>query len=572
MSKLYEDLKVAFMVIPPSKRGRIKFIIAAATLGIFIELLGLGFLISAIKVITEDRSFATMPLVGTALAYFSFATGINVVVAGMISLLVIYFVKSAYLTFLLAYQTNFAYQIQEILSSELFKVYLRWPHEKEKRSTTTTQIRNIITEIPVYVTNVLIYSLQLLSELIPLIATAIFLLYIDFFGTLISAIASVSLAAIYHRITKNRIARLGATRQSAEEERIREINHSLISKKELLIYSISDKCIQRFDKVNNQLCQTAFTQSVIQQLPRYWFEFIAIFAIIVLSHHLSFSVEKKEDMLVVIGVFAFGAFKLLPSVNRILLCTQAIRYGMPSAQLLHNELKDNYHIPTSEADSQIEVFRSLKIDNLSFKYPHANRNVITNLNCEINNGEWVAIVGSSGSGKSTLLNLLLGLLKPTEGSILLNGMDIQRVEKSSYYNIIGYVPQEVFIYDDTIANNITYWDSEVAVDRLNLAINNSRLQEVLINKYLAADAPLSERGENISGGQRQRIALARALYRMPQVLILDEATSGLDERTEREVLEAIKNNQSLDGVTLISITHSMKCIGMFDQVIELTHA
>jgi ABC-type multidrug transport system fused ATPase/permease subunit len=569
MKELVKELNTAFSVIPESLRRKVMVIVAASTVGVFLELLSLGFLISAIKLLIDDKSIMAMSTIGNILVGIANNLNSNVMTIGLIILLILYFLKSIYMTYFLMYQTRFAYDVQERLSSTLFGAYLRMPHKSQHNGSTTTQIRNIITEVPVYVTNVLIYGMQLLSELVPLIGTIGFLLYIDFFGTLYTSLAAISIGVMYYLVTRTRVRGYGLTRQIAEEVRIREINHSLISRREILIYDLFGKCSKRFNDINNRLCQTAYSQSVLQQLPRYWFEFISIFAIVYLAYYLSSTLTKREDLIVILGVFAFGAFKLLPSVNRILLSIQAIRYGMPSAKLLNEELKKSIDYTINGTNLNIDNFQTMEISNLKFKYPDSENNVISGLNFVIKKGEWVAIVGESGSGKTTLLELILGLLKPSEGNIYLNNIEIQNVNLQSFYNLIGYVPQDVFIYDDTIANNITYWDESIDFKELLRAIEISKLKNFIANSPTGVNDILSERGENISGGQKQRIAIARAIYRRSKLIILDEATGSLDKDTENLLLTELKKSYIGEDITLVAITHSIDCLHLFDKVIRM---
>jgi ABC-type multidrug transport system fused ATPase/permease subunit len=569
VKELINELIIAFSVIPVRLRRKLAVIVAASTVGVFLELLSLGFLLSAIRLLLDDKSMATLPIIGQILSNVISSTEINTMIVGLCLLLILFFIKSFYMTYFLIYQSRFAYEVQERLSSILFSTYLHIPHKTEQKGTTTSQIRNIITEVPVYVTNVLIYGMQLLSELVPLLATVAFLMYIDFSGTLYTSFGAVLIGVIYHLATKTRVKRYGLIRQEAENIRIREINHSLISKREILIYDLFDKCSKRFDDVNNRLCRTAYSQSVLQQLPRHWFEFTAIFAIVCLAYHLSSTLDKKDDLVVILGVFAFGAFKLLPSINRILLCTQAIRYGMPSAHLLHKELETVGGQRSQSEGRAIDHFQSLKISDLSFRYGDSKDYVISGLDLTLKKGEWVAIVGQSGSGKTTLLELILGLIKPTSGNIYINETKIQDVDLHSFYKLIGYVPQDVFIYDDTITNNVTYWDNNIDAIRLSQSIGLANLTSLVSNSSGGLNELLTERGGNISGGQKQRIAIARSLYRKSDLIIMDEATGALDKDTEIQVLNEMKASGALKGVTLLAITHSLECLHLFDKVIRM---
>lgn len=570
MKPVFDNIRIAVAVIPRELRGRIKYLVMGATIGLFLELLGLSFIIPAIQMLVNPSSLANFPLINDLVD--TSTANVNPMFAsiGLLILVVLYFIKSLFMTYLLKYQTKFAYDVQNIIGIKLFHNYLRCINTEGSVNSTSTQIRNIITEIPIFVTNVLIYGLQLFSELIPLVATISFLLYVDFQGTLVTAVVSLIIGYTYYKITRQHVKNLGESRQQSEELRFRELNHSLMSKKEILIYDLFSLSENRFTEVNSRLSNISRSQSVIQQIPRYWFEFISIFAIILLAYHLTLSGRSEEELLITIGVFAFGAFKLLPSINRILLSIQAINYGLPSSQLLHNELTREYRGIDNLTGNKIDFFEKLEVRSLSYTYSQASEEIISELNFTIEKGQWIAIVGKSGSGKSTLLDLLLGLRHPTSGQIYLNGHPLNKICLSSFYSLIGYVPQDVFIYEDTLQNNLTYWRSDIDSSKLTHAVNISKLSDFVRTIKLGYDTPISERGFNISGGQRQRVAIARAIYRGPQIYILDEATGSLDKETELSLLLSLKRECQLSGLTLISITHSTECLDLFDQVIDLS--
>jgi len=204
VKELISELTIAFFVIPIHLRRKLAVIVAASTVGVFLELLSLGFLISAIRLLLDDESMATLPIIGQILSNITSSTKINTMVVGLFLLLILFFMKSAYMTYFVMYQSRFAYAVQERLGSILFRTYLRMPHKAEQKGTTTSQIRNIITEVPVYVTNVLIYGMQLISELVPLVATITFLMYVDFYGTLYNSFGAVLIGSMYTLATKTR--------------------------------------------------------------------------------------------------------------------------------------------------------------------------------------------------------------------------------------------------------------------------------------------------------------------------------------------------------------------------------
>ena len=206
--------------------------------------------------------------------------------------------------------------------------------------------------------------------------------------------------------------------------------------------------------------------------------------------------------------------------------------------------------------------------NISFSYTTSAKMNLTGVNLEVKTGEFIGIIGPSGSGKSTILDILVGLLKPTIGNVMVDGEDIFD-HLRGWQDQIGYVPQTVFLIDDSIRSNITFASSMDEIDHaeIDYAIEASNLKEFILGLPDGLDTLVGERGVRLSGGQRQRIGIARSLYRNPKVLILDEATSSLDEETEREVMDSVRNLRG--DCTVVIVTHRMSTVGYCDRLYKV---
>ena len=227
---------------------------------------------------------------------------------------------------------------------------------------------------------------------------------------------------------------------------------------------------------------------------------------------------------------------------------------------------DRYILPTSE---RLSFSRSIRLDSIIFSYAKA-RPVLNNLNMEVNKGETVGIIGRSGTGKSTLLNLMLNFIEPESGTMTVDGIIITRDNVDKWRNIIGYVPQDVFIAESTLAENIAFAEDSIDEVQLNKAIDLASLTDFVAGLPLGVNTLLTESGANLSGGQRQRIGIARALYKNAEVLFLDEATSSLDTRTEEEISNSIRNLALKErSITIIIIAHRITTLKYCSRIVEL---
>ena len=278
-----------------------------------------------------------------------------------------------------------------------------------------------------------------------------------------------------------------------------------------------------------------------------------------------------------LGLMATAGFRMIPSFSRILNNLQSIRYGWASVDTLIHEFNSNQLAATSKrsVDASKTEFKKLafkeeiKIQNLSFSYSSNDAEILKEINLSISRGKVVGLVGESGSGKSTFVNLLLGLLESNEGQIILDGQQITKEGISEWQKMIGYVPQDIYLMDDTIRRNIAFGveDDAIRNERVLEVMKIAQLESLLENSHDGLDSLLGERGAKLSGGQRQRIGIARALYHDPEIIILDEATSALDQKTENEILETFK--PMIGPKTFLIITHRQTSLEMCSQVYHL---
>jgi ABC-type multidrug transport system fused ATPase/permease subunit len=314
-----------------------------------------------------------------------------------------------------------------------------------------------------------------------------------------------------------------------------------------------------FNKSNHAIYKINKKFHVIQGLPKIFYEFMGVFLLMTLILIMTFSFKDKNMMIAFLALAGASAFRLIPSANRILVSYQYLGFAEKSLTLINNELrvitKDNI-----KKDQHINFQNIVEFKNVSFKYENRNNYVLKDINLKIKKNDKLLFYGETGSGKSTFIELLLGLLKPTKGSIEVDNKDVN-LNFKEWSKYIGYIPQKVTLIDGSILSNIAFGveENEININLLEDAIKLSEINSFLDRLPDGINTNVGEFGSKLSGGQIQRLGIARAVYRNPDVLILDEATNALDETTEQKVFSNIL--KKFKDKALIVITHNKSLLG-----------
>lgn len=488
---------------------------------------------------------------------------------GMIIILVLYFLKSTYLSVLTWTQMGFLYKNQALFSQNLFSKYLTKNYQFHLNRNSSDLIRNIITETNVYLTYFLQSGMTLLTESMVVLFIIILLIVIEPISAVF--ISSVFLFGIwiFNRFFGKRVSNWGNDRQLVEGERMRVLKEGLGSIKEVIVFSRAEYYFNIFKKADDINAILARKQSTLMQLPRIWLEFFALLSICTMSIIMLKMGRTIPDILAVLVIYAASAFRLLPSFSRIMGAIQSIKYSLPVLKMFKSDvvsLKNKFEFDHEKSEIQFE--NKIQFINIDFRYSENERGVIENINFSIERGEIIGLVGKSAAGKSTLVDIFLGLLKPTNGKILIDGSDMRTFLKS-WQNIIGYIPQNVYLSDKNLLSNIAFGipENEIELDKVITAVKLANLESFLENNNFELYQNIGENGVRLSGGQRQRIGIARALYHNPQILVLDEATSALDSITEKDILKSIFKFRG--DKTIVIISHKEHTLEDCDMIYQI---
>jgi ABC-type multidrug transport system fused ATPase/permease subunit len=364
------------------------------------------------------------------------------------------------------------------------------------------------------------------------------------------------LSYLFHQFAKKKSERWGSLRALNDSEISKVIIEGLSGIKEILILGRKSFFKRKLIKLNKIKADLSVKSMTIRQVPRFYLELLSVISLVVFIYFLLINDKNLDSILITLGVFVGATFRLLPSINRILSSLQNIKYYKSSLDIISLELEGvhknlNNHV---NLEGGIDFKKSLELKHISFSY-NDNKPILENIDFKINKGELVGIIGESGAGKTTLINIIVGLLTQNSGKIFLDGNELDKVNLNIWRSKIGYVPQDVYLIDDTIENNIAFGveHNKINSEKIEKAIEKSQLSTFIDQLQKGKNTIVGERGIQISGGQRQRIGIARALYNNAELLLLDEATSALDEETEANFMEAVSELKG--SKTVLIITH-----------------
>lgn len=498
----------------------------------------------------------------------------NVIYSGVALLIFLFFIKNIITFIAVYYETYLEKKFNLIIKKKFLNLYLNVPYETINKYNSAEILRNTETESQNYVSNFLLI-IKFFKDFILFWSIFLLLAYVDLFSTLVIIFFMACCITSYLIFFNKKVKKLGKVRVNAVSAIYQWINQSMGAIKDIKINKKENIVLKIFmDKVNI-FQETKRKIAIIQFIPKILFELVFVTIILIIIAVLFTS--EKNNVIPVISLYVFAFIRSLPIITRFGSNITSLRFFGASAILLNNEYKKNKIFISKTLDQQSISFdqkiifnKKIALKNLCFQYSKNTKNVINDLNFEIQKSKAIAFVGKSGAGKTTLINLISGLLKPSSGYFFVDdsviGENYQEWQKK-----IGLISQDNYLLDDTIKNNILFLEEkdDFSQNKLDKALFYSGLNEFIKTLHMGLETIVGERGTFLSGGQVQRIALARLLYRDPEVLILDEFTSSLDPEIEDQILEKLSLLKIEMQKTLIIISHKIKPLKICDEIFLL---
>ncbi|WP_201563604.1 ABC transporter ATP-binding protein [Psychrobacter sp. CMS30] len=381
---------------------------------------------------------------------------------------------------------------------------------------------------------------------------------------------------VLYRLVRQKLESNGQQLSEVSTRRFRLMNEGFGGIKDVLLLNRSHDFITRFHDSGKVFARAQGTNIAISQVPRYFIELIAFGALISLVLVLiKVHSGNLGEVLPILAVYALAAFKLLPALQQIYSSLSQIKGNTAAFEAVKDDLQRSFEnqkaITKASMPTAISLNKSIALNDIEFSYPNKDRAAVDGVSMSIPVNSVIGLVGSSGSGKSTLIDLLLGLLTPQQGNIYVDDIRITADNKRAWQDLLGFVPQSIFLSEGSIAENIAFGipAKDISLKQVNKALNLANLTELVEQLPDGVNTKVGERGVQLSGGQRQRIGIARALYHEAEVLVFDEATSALDGITEKIVMDAI--HEFSGQKTIIMIAHRLKTVEKCDLIYFMEH-
>ena len=531
-----------------------------------LQVIGIASILPFMQLVAEPEVMAENSLLKWGYDQFEFESTRSMLIASGFVVLGLIAIGNGFSAFTTWLQFKYAWEIAHNLSTRLLRNYLSRPYSFFLKHNTSDLLNKTLVEVSYFTRGVLVPIIDLAARsLIVLVIFALLVWADPKLAVIVSGVLGIAYLIIFMS-TRSLLGRLGEERIKANEGLFRSLTEALTGIKTIRVYNAEALFYKRFKRASARRIKIHPRVNLVSTAPRFLVEVLAFGSILSITLYLLIKGGDLKSLLPMLSLYALAGYRLLPALQNAFKSAANLKHSFPTVDRICQDLgrdslpqlEDQNYIP----EITLKPFsQDITMENIRFKYEGTDQTTIDNLNVRIEKGTTVAFVGATGSGKTTLVNLIVGLFLPREGALKIDGVKITESNVRAWNRQIGYVPQDVFMFDDTIARNIAigFDDEEIDMNRIEevarLANIHDFIFEELPDRYQNV---IGDRGVRLSGGQKQRLGLARALYGKPEVLILDEATSALDNITENAVIESLK--EATNSLTVIIIAHRLSTV------------
>lgn len=550
-------------------------ILLLSFIGALAEMVGVSVIIPLVQVLLTPESLDGVKSIEYFREVFKLNSYSQLTIFICMGVIILYLLKNIYLIFLSYIRVKFSCSIQRDISIKLLKSYVNRGYTFFTMKNPAELFKGINDNVSgVYL--ILNQVFKIISEVMTVVCICVFILLTDWtIAVVVGIIACVCLALMIF-VFKRKMTKYGNQFYKFASKAYQCALQLFNGIREVLVFDKGAFFIGKYKDSYEKKMKAHASQIIATESPAYVIEAICISGLVAALCFKIMNGGSGALLIPQLASYAVSAFRILPSLGRISSSMNQIVYNVPSLEATYQNLKDmkSNSLPSEEEQTKdyhkniMTLKDKVELAGIDWIYEDEKGKILDNLSITFEKGTSTALVGKSGAGKSTLVDIILGLLRPEKGHFYIDGTDVLK-EKVQYGNLIGFVPQSVYLLDDSIRRNIAFGvsDEEICDQLVWTALEQAQLKEFVEKLPEQLDTVTGERGVLLSGGQRQRLAIARALYRRPEVLILDEATSALDNETEYDVMKAI---EALQGKkTLIIVAHRLSTIENCDYVYEI---
>jgi ATP-binding cassette, subfamily B, bacterial PglK len=568
-------IRQLWYILTPHERREGALLLCAMVLGAFFDTVSIGVVLPFIAVLKEPELLSKAGRFRPLLSNLNVSEPRELFFILGPALIALFAIKTGYLILLYRWLFGYARKKQVNLARQLLAGYLSAPYTFHIQRNSADLIRVTTRSVEDFTNIFMVNLLIVLGELLVLGALTGLLMIVEPLATLGALVVLGVPTALLYRSTQRH---LGASGRIAEEsfasmiqwteQAISGVKESLITGRRSFFIDQHSYHVQRFaDSMRSLTFHTT--------VPRFVIDTLAVTAMVAVAAILLARGQDLQSTLLLLGMFALAAVRLIPSTSRLSSALAQLRYRYASTEVIYHELLGlqqhrSDRLPDSAGKDvpPIPFRRALVIEHLSYSYPAMRQPAVDRVSLEIPKGHWVAFIGPTGAGKTTLADLILGLLVPNSGRILVDGRNLHD-NVAGWQRNIGYVPQTVYLIDDSVRRNVAFGVPEEEIDdeRVWQALRAAQVEDLIRSLPDELNAIIGERGGRLSGGERQRLGIARALYRDPEVLVIDEATANLDPGTEAAIVEVVSGLR--EKKTIIVIAHRLAFVRNCDCIYML---
>jgi len=570
-----QKIAQVFQILSMKQKASIILLLSLMILTMFFEVFTLSALLTFLNTSTLQEETILLKYLKNFLNIFFPNNQIILSPKILLFFLLIIFIFKNIITIIVYYkESKFVNDLREGLSKKLLLNYLSLPYEYYFNAKSSEIIKNITIEINHFTLSVF-SILRIFLEASILAGILIYLLFLNFEITAFILVLFLIFSFVFYFLNRKVIIRYGKKRPHLINERLKLIQEIFRNIKMIKLRE-KNHLIDEFKLSNSEIAKNAFKTTFLNNIPKPVFELFVITVFCLFAYNF-FSTEKIAlNLLPQIGLYVAAVYKIMPSIVKIITNGQVLEYNIQGVDsIYYNILKGEAVKEKSEKKEKLKIqdnfnFKDeIKIENLFFKFHEKKTDYVLNdVNLSIPKNSHIGIIGKTGEGKSTLTDLIMGLLDPLEGKILVDGFNIEK-NISKWQEMIGYVPQETYLHDASLRENIAFGIDKKLIDdtKIEIVSKLASLTDFVKTLENGFETEVGENGIKLSGGQKQRISIARALYKDPELIIFDEATSSLDAITEKEIINSI--NSLKNEKTLISISHKLSTMLYCDQIYEI---
>ncbi|MCI8524122.1 MAG: ABC transporter ATP-binding protein [Lachnospiraceae bacterium] len=566
--------KLLYILSKKQKRYAV-LVLVMSLLAALLETLGVAVIMPVLDMMLDIQGVRGRWYMSPFVKILHLDTELKVIWFVCLGVIGIYLIKTLYFVLYSWVSAKYSYMVQRELSVRVLEAYMKQGYLFFVQNNTARLINGISADAA-SIYGILKTIFTCVMKLLTIVCIGVYIMVQSVQMAIVLMILAVLCLITIQMLYRKSMSRNGVERRNLMCDMNQVAMEAIQGHKEVLVMNKQEHFVKEYGDVKAKYSSVSVKVDMGTTVPAYLIEMICITGVMIAVAVQMGNTSNANELITQLSAIAAGAFRILPAlgvitsgINTITMSTSQLNACYETIQQVKQLEEQEYRQAEGKNKySDVQFHRSVELQQVSFKYPGIETNVIENVNLTIKKGESIAFIGSSGAGKTTIADIILALLKPTKGKILMDGIDVEDLG-SQWNHIIGYVPQATYIIDGTIRSNIAFGENKEHIDdnKIWQALEISQLNDFVKNLPKGLDTMVGERGVRFSGGQRQRLAIARALYRDPDILVLDEATAALDNDTETEVMKAI---EALQGYkTLIIVAHRLTTVKKCDIIYEI---